>query len=124
MHTSETERTTELLQRLEVDARAAAETYLREKAKSLGGEPAALLDRAATLYARQNAFLTGILNAKDAFLGPWTRKKFEDWTEEVRQRERGSIEAMSTQEAEAVGVLEKALSSMESAKQDEGNPHE
>ncbi len=107
-----------------VDARAAAETYLREKAKSLGGEPAALLDRAATLYARQNAFLTGILNAKDAFLGPWTRKKFEDWTEEVRQRERGSIEAMSTQEAEAVGVLEKALSSMESAKQDEGNPHE
>jgi hypothetical protein len=105
-----------------VDARATAETYLREKARSLGGEPGALLDRAAALYARQNAHLGGILNAKDAFLGPWSRRKFEDWTEEVRQRERDCLDAMSAQEAEAVLALEKALASLESAKQREEQP--
>lgn len=95
-----------------VDARATAETYLRGKAKSLGGEPSVLLDRAATLYARENAFLSGVLNAKDAFLGPWTRKKFEDWTEEVRQRERGCLDAMASQETEAISVFEKALAAL------------
>jgi hypothetical protein len=101
------------------DARAAATSFLRAQAGTAGETVKAPLERAAALYGEEGAFLGAVFGAKDAFLGPWSRKKFEDWTEEVRQRERGILDGVHAYEAKAVRSLEEALAVLESAASDE-----
>jgi hypothetical protein len=91
------------------DARAAAVSFLGTRAKGAEDALKAPLERAAAAYAEEGAYLGGLFGARDAFLGPWSRKEFEDWTEDVRQRERGHLDALHAYEAKAVRSLEEAL---------------
>jgi hypothetical protein len=95
------------------DARATAISFLGAQGKTADEIVKAPLERARALYAKEDAFLGGVFGAKDAFLGPWSRKKFEDWTEEVRQRERGILDGIHTYEREAVSALEEALAALD-----------
>ena len=95
------------------DARAAATSFLGVQAETADEVVKAPLERATALYAKEGAFLGGVIGAKDAFLGPWSRKKFEDWTEEVRQRERGILDLINTHEEGAVSALDEVLAALD-----------
>jgi hypothetical protein len=38
------------------------------------------LERAASIYDEEGKMMGGAYGAKDAFLGTWSRKSFDDWT--------------------------------------------
>jgi len=46
---------------------------------------------------------------KDVFLGPWTGKSDNDWTPEVRTREKAILTQCKTLEAAAIAEIEKAV---------------
>jgi hypothetical protein len=91
------------------DARITAPAFLREHADLFGEEPAALVRQAANLYGEEIELLVRTFRERDVFLGPWTGKKIEDWTEEVRRCEHDLLlEAMRIEE-KAISLLDTAL---------------
>ena len=62
------------------DARGGAIRFLQDHAGSFDGEARAAVLRAADVYAEENGMLGAVFGAKNAFLGPWSGKKFTDWT--------------------------------------------
>ena len=75
----------------------------------LAGEARSAVGRAAALYEKEAALLARSYDKKDVFIGPWTGKKFEDWTPAVRAREREILGEALGLEAKAVAEFEKAL---------------
>ena len=59
-----------------VDARRAAATFLSRH-----------VDSPLPAFAEEADLLDGVTRSKDAFLGSWTGKTFEDWDDAVRRRE-------------------------------------
>jgi hypothetical protein len=92
-----------------LDAREAAATFLRKHADDLEDETRPTLLRAAELYSQEVKFLQEVVAMKNAFLGPWTAKKFEDWSDPVRRRECEVIQQIEEREAKAVNALDEAL---------------
>jgi len=91
------------------DARAAAERFLVRAGEDLGGDAQAALQRAADRYRQEAELLGSCFGRQDAFLGPWTGKKIDDWTPDVRQREREVLAEAVRHEAAAIAEIEKAL---------------
>ena len=56
--------------------------------------------------------LGGVFDDKAAFLGPWSGRSIEDWTIDMRRREREILAKIINQEGSAVAKIEKALAAM------------
>lgn len=93
-----------------VDARAAAERFLRRHVGLLQGRQQRHLLQAAALFASEARFLRQVVAEKQAFFGPWTGRTIERWTPEVRERERATLGRILELETEAFGELENLLS--------------
>lgn len=94
-----------------MDARAAAERFLRRNSEYFIGSQHLHLLQAAALYSEEARLLRGILTEKQAFLGPWTGKGFEHWTPTTRLREMAILNQVLALETEAIGELENMLNS-------------
>lgn len=94
------------------DSRTAAVKYLRASA-DLFTEPARVhILKAADLYEQERALAAkATFEDKNAFLGPWTGKKDQDWTPDVRVRESALLTRCEDLEAQAIAELRKALES-------------
>jgi len=91
------------------DARTTAVTFLREHASLFDIPVRKALERAAATYEEEGKAMGGVYGAKDAFLGGWSRKSFDDWTPEVREREQQVLADLRSREASAIAEIEKAL---------------
>ena len=91
------------------DARKTAVTFLREHASLFDGAARKALERVAAIYDEEGKVMGGVYGAKDAFLGGWSRKSFDDWTPDVREREREILADLSSRDAAAIAEIEKAL---------------
>ena len=97
-----------------VDARNSAAVFLREYADAADdNEAAEHLRKAADLYEQEGRLLGAFYGTKDGFIGPWSGMGFEDWTDEVRQREVATIAAAHELEIQAIVEIEAALALME-----------
>ena len=95
------------------DARATAVSFLEEHAGVLNDAAGEALERAATLYEEEGEMFGGVFGKKDAFLGPWSGKTFEDWTSDVRENERRALADTLKIERRAIAALENALRAAE-----------
>ena len=50
----------------------------------------------------------GVFSRQEAFLGPWSGKSINDWTAEVRAREREILADIAHRETAAIGEIKKA----------------
>jgi hypothetical protein len=91
------------------DARGAAARFLVRAGEEFGGQVQAVLKRAAERYGQEASLLGSCFRNKDAFLGPWAAKKIDDWTPEVRKREREVLAEAIRLEAAAMAEVEAAL---------------
>jgi len=91
------------------DARRHAGPFLRQVTPLLHQAARSALERAAGLYDRQADLLSRSFVHRDAFLGPWTGKSLNDWTDEVRRREQSLLTGARDLEADAIAALEEAL---------------
>lgn len=95
------------------DARRTAASYLQRVAPLFEGEARSSIMKAANFYG-QAAGVTGkVFGEKNAFLGPWSGKKIDDWNEETRLREAELLSQMRTLDNQAIGELEKALKALQ-----------
>jgi RNA polymerase sigma-70 factor (ECF subfamily) len=95
------------------DARWAAVHFLKDLVAVLEGQAAEAVSRAAAAYEQEAKFLTSVLDGKEAFLGPWSGKDFQAWTDEVRRREQEVLLQVRELESSAIGEVEKALAAVE-----------
>lgn len=95
------------------DARWAAVRFLKDSAAVLEGEAAAAAERAAALYEQEAKLLTSVLDAKDAFLGPWSGKDIQAWTDDARRREQEILSQAREIESAAIAEMEAALAALE-----------
>ena len=95
------------------DARLSAVQFLEGQADRLEGEASEALARAAEPYDQERKLPGQTMQAKDAFLGPWSGKEMTDWTDEVRAREQEVLSEAREIETLAVAQLERALATLE-----------
>jgi hypothetical protein len=86
------------------DARKAAVTYLRAAAEELGGGAAEALARAADIYEEEVALFEAAVSEPHVFAGAG-----EEWTAEVRRRERETLSRAIKLEEEAISQIERVL---------------
>jgi hypothetical protein len=92
-----------------VDARQTASAFLRDRADLLPREAAEAVTGAAGIYDGEMGMLTRAFARRDVFLGPWSGKTIDDWTPDVRERERDMLlEAISIEER-AIALLDQAV---------------
>jgi hypothetical protein len=60
-------------------------------------------------FAEEADLFDSVVRSKDAFLGPWTGKKFEDWTDSIRHRECDVLTRALEIEQRAFTAIEKSL---------------
>ncbi|MHC4561400.1 MAG: hypothetical protein ACYS8X_01355 [Planctomycetota bacterium] len=97
-----------------VDARNSASAFLREYADAANNRQAeAHLRKAADLYQQEGQLLGAFYGTKDGFMGPWSGKGIDDWTDEVRQREHDAIAQAHALERQAIAEIEAALVAMQ-----------
>ena len=91
------------------DARATAARYLKAVAPEMheGARPHLL--KAAEIYEKLAKQTGSIFEKQDAFIGPWTGKKYGDWTAEVRAREVELLKACRDADAQAIAELKVAV---------------
>ena len=89
------------------DARSSAAKFLHAHSVAFEGEAGKALRHAAAIYEKQAALLGRPLQAKDSFLGPWSGKKIDDWSEAVRKREIDLLGQTMTLEAQAIAAIKK-----------------
>lgn len=94
------------------DARRAAVRFLERQAPLVDGQARAALERARGFYAEESHLFGGAVGRRDAFLGPWSGKAFQDWTDEVRARECALLAEASRLEEQAVTEVAAALAAM------------
>jgi len=92
-----------------VDARRQAATFLNDHADLFESKSRKLLYSAADIYRREVKLMGNVFKNQDAFLGPWSGKKIEDWTEEVRQCECDILNQVRQFDNEAVKQIDKAI---------------
>jgi RNA polymerase sigma-70 factor (ECF subfamily) len=86
------------------DARKAAVTYLTESADVLGGEAGEALRRAAERYGEEVKLLDGAAAEPHVF-----DESVEEWTAEVRRRERETLGRAAELEENAIAEIEEAV---------------
>jgi len=91
------------------DARAAAAKYVRQSANTLPADARPALLRAADLYEQAAQLAGSIFGTRDAFLGPWSGKSFNDWNDDVRTREIELLTKLRELDGAAVHELDEAL---------------
>jgi hypothetical protein len=91
------------------DARRHAGPFLRQIAPLLRQAARPALDRAAALYEREASVLGRSFMHRDAFLGPWTGKGLNDWTQEVRRREQELLAEACRIERQGIDALREVL---------------
>jgi len=91
------------------DARANAERFLHRHAAQLSGSPRRHLLAASSAYADEVRLLRSAVADQQMFLGPWTGKELQHWSNAVREREIAFLGQMISAEAEAIGELENLL---------------
>jgi hypothetical protein len=94
------------------DARAAAAKYVRDVAETLPPDARPALLRAADLYDQAAKVAGSIFVTRDAFLGPWSGKTFEQWDDATRQREIDLLTKLRTLDGAAVREIDEALSAV------------
>ena len=95
------------------DARVTAASFLRDHANVANGAAAKALQRAISLYDEENEMLGAMYGKKDGFLGPWSGKTYEDWTSEVRRRERDFLKNIANIDHAAITEIERALKAID-----------
>ena len=95
------------------DARKTAVSFLREHKGLFTKEAENALERAAAVYADEEEMLGRIFGARDAFLGPWTGKGFDDWTPAVRERERQIVADIMRRDGAAIAEIETVLAALD-----------
>jgi hypothetical protein len=95
------------------DARAAAHRFLRRNSRHLFGRGLHHLEEAATLFADEARLLRSTLTDKQAFLGPWSNRDYEDWTAATRQQEAAILQRILAMDSDAMGELENVLAAAE-----------
>ena len=95
------------------DARAAADRFLRHHEAHLSGSARRHLLAAASLFADEARLFRGTFTDKQAFLGPWSNKGMEQWTNATREREAAILNRALLIEADAIGELENLLDAAE-----------
>jgi len=93
-----------------VDARRAAAQFLNDRAQESEGDLRAALTEAAQIHgqtARKAA--DACFRQHEAFLGPWTGKTVDDWTPDVRDRERAILSEVEESDRRATAVLDRAV---------------
>jgi len=91
------------------DARTTAEKFLRRNAYLLAGSPHRHALEAAAVFADEARLLRSTMADKQMFLGPWTGKGLEHWTNTLRAREIAFLGQLLTLESHAIGELENLL---------------
>ncbi len=92
-----------------VDARQAAAAYLKRVRLDFEGPAREAISRAAELYAQEAEKVLGpAFEYADAFLSPVFGHTVEEWTAEIRQREREIL-------GEAIAIEEKAITQLKLA---------
>ncbi len=94
------------------DARSAAGRFLRRNSEYFLGRQHRHLLRTAEILTEEARLLRRTLAEKQAFLGPWTGRGIEHWTQAVRDREVGVLNQVLALETEAFGELENMLDSV------------
>jgi len=56
---------------------------------------------------------SGVYGKKDAFLGPWSGKSIQDWSDKVWEREREILAEARKTETAAIAELEKAVAALD-----------
>lgn len=92
------------------DARHQAAPFLRQVMPLFGQKAKPILERAAAVYTEETGQLGRTFLQKDVFMGPWTGKNLNDWTESVREQEQEILTEANRLEAAAIALLEEALS--------------
>ncbi|MFT3786839.1 MAG: hypothetical protein QM770_11845 [Tepidisphaeraceae bacterium] len=69
------------------------------------GEERQALDQVQKLYQESGQLALRTFRDRDVFLGPWSGKKVEDWTKEVREREADLLQAMRERDNRAIDIL-------------------
>ena len=92
-----------------VDARRAGVVYLRERTSLLDRPLRDAVSRAAALYEDECRILGEAIDAKDAFLGPWSVKGAQDWSDAVRACEVEVLTQCAQLEDRAASELAAAL---------------
>lgn len=97
-----------------VDARRSAVTFLTDHLNTVPDQARKHLAIAADSYS-QLARLAGreAFEQHTCFLGPWTGRKFEDWTPEIRRREQEVLSQIEALDSGAASEIDKALLAME-----------
>ena len=96
-----------------VDARTSAEKFLHKNARLLCSSPHRHASEAASVYTDEARLLRSTVADKEIFLGPWTAKGVEHWTDAVREREIVFLGRLLSFEADAIGELENLLDASE-----------
>jgi hypothetical protein len=94
------------------DARAAAAKYVRDAAATLPPDARPALLRAADLYDQGAKLAGSIFMTRDAFLGPWSGKSFDQWDDATRQREIEILTKLRELDGAAVREINEALSAV------------
>lgn len=92
-----------------LDARHAGVAYLRERASLLALPLRDAASRAAALYEKECQLLGHAVDQKDAFLGPWSGKTVQDWSDAVRAREVELLSQVAQLEDKAASEFASAL---------------
>jgi len=94
------------------DARLAAVCFLKRHLDCL---PAARphLENALAIFQQEADLLNTVMHERQAFLGPWTGKTIDDWTDSVRQQEREILASALALEQSAVPKMQSALETFE-----------
>lgn len=93
-----------------IDARRSAAKFLGDHLATIPGEARKHLAKAVGSYSQ----LAGLaaresFDLKSSFLGPWTGKKLEDWTTEVRAREQEVLSQIEFLDSVAVSEIDEVL---------------
>jgi hypothetical protein len=95
------------------DARRQASDFLNDNSRLLGEEAEPSINRAAEYYRNAAGLMNDALQSKVLFLGPWTGKKFEDWTPEIRKGEADLLDRIWALDKKAVKEIDSALKTYE-----------
>ncbi|MCP4631708.1 MAG: hypothetical protein GY855_02195 [candidate division Zixibacteria bacterium] len=98
------------------DARDSAAKYLNEHAQIFDVEIKSTLQKAASIYGVQSKMMMETFETHNTFLGPWSGKKFDDWTPEVRKREVELLKEIRRMDNEAIAEIDRAVKLIEVVK--------
>jgi hypothetical protein len=97
-----------------VDARHAAAKFLNDRAQECEGDLRAALVQAAAIHGQLAQSLSDASFKKhEAFLGPWTGKKVDDWTVDVRKREQALLTEVEEGDRRATSAIDRAVALLE-----------